>query len=495
MVVELVSSRIVAPIIGASVFTWTSVIGLTLLGLALGGWIGGKLADTVHNNKLLPIAFLLSAVLIALIPKLAEHTDFITNASSSILNLNLLLSIYLFLLPACAIGTIQPILLKKYADDFSLIGSKYGVLSATWSIGSMCGVFLTGFFFISTIGSKETLWVIASLLFILGGVFAWRERTLHTLFLLSLIIVPSLFFLEQKADIQKVLFKNETNYYSAKVVDANIPSFGKSRILFLDFDAHSIESTKFNPYLYTEIHPLFSYLHSRIQNILVIGAGAYVLPKHFSDYYPNAHVDVIETDPELIAIGNAYFDLTKYDIDTLVGDAKIILKKDPQKYDVIFGDAYNSFISVPWYLLTKEWNDGVREKLTQDGVYAINFVGSVNGEGKEFTKSVANTFKLSFPNFYVFSFGEQTSGVQNIMLVGMNGGAPTDEAGLLKKISRGNHSWMSARLVPSHLVLDSQAIILTDNFSPVEHLMEPLVKKYFSVNQAFMKTFMQKYSI
>ena len=89
-------------------------------------------------------------------------------------------------------------------------------------------------------------------------------------------------------------------------------------------------------------------------DILVIGAGAYTMPKHFKNYYKDTDVSVVELDPEMISVGNAFFDLEKYNIKTIVGDAKVVINKNEEKYDVIFGDAYNSFISVPWYLLTKE---------------------------------------------------------------------------------------------------------------------------------------------
>ena len=45
--------------------------------------------------------------------------------------------------------------------------------------------------------------------------------------------------------------------------------------------------------------------------------------------------------------------------------------KNKEKYDVIFGDAYNSYMSVPWYLLTTEWNNKITEKLNESGIYAM----------------------------------------------------------------------------------------------------------------------------
>src|SRR3989344_4862824 len=437
MTVELIAGRLVAPIIGSSVFTWTSVIGITLLGLALGSYMGGEFADKKEGDKTLPLAFLISSIFVSIIPVLAKNTNFITGSSDSILKLNLYLSIYLFLLPTLAIGLIQPIILKRFVDDFSQVGSKYGILSFAWSAGGILGVFLTGFFFISNIGSRETIWLMSTILFLTGGTFALKSKKIILLFIITIIVIPTLVYLtQQKILNQRVIFQKETNYYNARVVDVYLPSYGNSRILALDFDLHSIQSEK-EIQDYTEMYPVFYNLKKDIREILVIGAGAYTMPKYFKNYYKEANVSVIGIDPEMINISNTFFDLRKYNIKTIVGDAKIVINKNKERYDLIFGDAYNSFISVPWYLLTKEWNNEVKEKLNKNGVYAINFIGSIAGKKSGFTNSVLNTFKISFPNFYIFAFGENLESVQSIVLLGIKGELPLSEAELYQKLSVG----------------------------------------------------------
>ena len=488
MTIELISGRIVAPIIGSSVFTWTSVIGTTLLGLALGSFLGGKIADKTEGNKPLSLTFLASSILVSLIPLLAVNTNFITNSSDSILKLNLYLSLYLFLLPTLAIGLIQPIILKKFIEDFSKIGSKYGILSFAWSTGSILGVFLTGFFFISNIGSKETIWLMSALLFIVGAVFAAKDKKVRLFFIITAIVIPVFVYIaaQNKPNPNVVIFQKETNYYDARVIDVVLSTYGKSRILALDFDFHSIQAEK-ETQQYTEMYPVFSNLKKDINKILVIGAGAYTLPKYFKNYYKDASVSVIEMDPEMINIGNDFFDLKKYDIKTIVGDAKVVINKNQEKYDVIFGDAYNSFISVPWYLLTKEWNDKIKERLNENGIYAINFIGSVSGLKSEFANSVLNTFKISFPNYYIFAFGKNPEDVQNIVFLGIKGDRPINDEEFYKKLLASKSNWLADKLIPVKSFSNLSTVILTDNFSPVEKLMEPTIKNYFSADLMVLK--------
>ena len=212
------------------------------------------------------------------------------------------------------------------------------------------------------------------------------------------------------------------------------------------------------------------------------------MPKHFKNYYKDTDVSVVELDPEMISVGNAFFDLEKYNIKTIVGDAKVVINKNEEKYDVIFGDAYNSFISVPWYLLTKEWNDEVKNKLKENGIYAVNFIGSISETKSLFANSVLNTFKISFPNFYVFAFGVKPEYTQNIVLVGINGELPLSDTELRQKLLLGENSFLAKKIISAESFKEPAPVILTDNFSPVEKLMEPTIKSFFPKNLYELKS-------
>jgi MFS family permease len=176
MTLELVSARLVAPLVGASVFTWTSVIGVTLLGLSIGSFLGGIIIDKFTGNKILGNAFIASSIFVFLVPFLVNSASFFVNLDVSVFWMVFLLSFYLFFTPSLAIGLLQPMILKMYARDFTHIGKEYGILSALWSFGSILGVFLTGFYFVSVIGSIFTLHIIASVLMFFGIYFFFYEK-------------------------------------------------------------------------------------------------------------------------------------------------------------------------------------------------------------------------------------------------------------------------------------------------------------------------------
>ena len=55
LVLELVAGRILAPFVGVSIHTWTSIIGGVLAGISLGNYLGGVLADRVESGRTLGI--------------------------------------------------------------------------------------------------------------------------------------------------------------------------------------------------------------------------------------------------------------------------------------------------------------------------------------------------------------------------------------------------------------------------------------------------------
>ena len=45
LVIELVAGRILAPFVGVSLYTWTSIIGIVLAGISIGAYLGGLISD------------------------------------------------------------------------------------------------------------------------------------------------------------------------------------------------------------------------------------------------------------------------------------------------------------------------------------------------------------------------------------------------------------------------------------------------------------------
>lgn len=264
------------------------------------------------------------------------------------------------------------------------------------------------------------------------------------------------------------------------------PQYGGNRILFLDADPNSVQTEKPSKEFYTDIYPAFSALSDTLKNIYVIGAGAYTLPINLRKYYPHSNITVSEIDPEVEKVGRAYFNVGSYNIKTVIGDARLNfspVRSTGKKYDLVFGDAYNSFISVPWYLMTKEFFSDVKNTLNPGGIFAVNFIGTLQGPQSEMFGSVYNTMRDVFPNDYIFSFGNTPGEIQNITIVGVKSDTHLSYGVLVKKLDTIDPTHFLSKSLVNKSSLQNSALrkdmILTDNFAPVDTMMTGLMSDYF----------------
>ena len=52
LVLEILAGRLLAPYVGVTLQTYTSIIGVVLAGIALGSWLGGRLSERYGHEKL-----------------------------------------------------------------------------------------------------------------------------------------------------------------------------------------------------------------------------------------------------------------------------------------------------------------------------------------------------------------------------------------------------------------------------------------------------------
>ena len=486
MVLELTSTRILASYLGVSIYTWTAIIGIILLGLSFGSYAGGFLIDKYRSLKTIFVFFILSSLFTAFIPILATKTPFFVFLDLPILLIIILISFLLFFLPAFFMGALYPAILKFYSIDLEKIGAQSGKMSSFWSVGSIAGTFLTGFYFIGYLGNNTTIFLVAIVLFI-NSLFFHRPK-IRNLIILIIFLIAIIYFSKLISNQNNDIYNHQSAYYNIRVVDAVNNILGRSRVLLLDLDVHSAEKSDGGySNFYPEIYPVFSILKEKIDNILVLGGGSYSIAKNFFNFYKNTEVAVVEIDPDVTKAAEDFFNLKSYPIDDIAMDGRVFLQKDNKKYDIIFGDTFNSFMSLPFHLTTKEFNDSARSHLAENGIYAVNFISALKGKNSAFFQSMLLTFQKTFDNYYIFSFGDLSLYPQNIILVGINSDVRINPEVLKEKIRElENGEFLSSRLISKPFSKgDSGALVLTDDFAPVERLMMPLISSQFNDYASF----------
>src|SRR5512136_3346444 len=111
LVIELVAGRIMAPYVGVSLYTWTSIIGVILAGISIGAYLGGMLADRFPSRKTLGwLLFLSGAATVAIIPltNLVAAYKFPFSLMWRIFTVTTII----FFIPGCILGTVSPVVVK-----------------------------------------------------------------------------------------------------------------------------------------------------------------------------------------------------------------------------------------------------------------------------------------------------------------------------------------------------------------------------------------------
>src|SRR5262245_23443842 len=172
LVLQLVAGRLLAPFIGSSLETWTSVIGVFLLGISLGNWLGGKLADRAASETTLGQLLLGGAGTMVVSLGIVYVISFI-GGSSVLKALPLypriaLLTVVTCLPPSLVLSMITPVTIKLLLPDVTHTGRVAGLVYAIGTLGSLIGNFLTGFVLLAYLTTHVIVLGAAGLLAALG---------------------------------------------------------------------------------------------------------------------------------------------------------------------------------------------------------------------------------------------------------------------------------------------------------------------------------------
>jgi spermidine synthase len=239
-------------------------------------------------------------------------------------------------------------------------------------------------------------------------------------------------------------------------------------------------------YCYEQIYAAVTHRLSRDKDklsVLGIGGGGYVFPRYIGEVWPGSRVDVAEIDPGVTKAAMEAFGLEK---DTAINiftmDARNYVDellermgngKEVRRYDFIYGDAFNDY-SVPYQLVTKEFNDKIAKVLTDDGVYMINVV-DVYDSGL-FLGACVNTLEETFPYVYIVTENKPRSKRNTFVIIaskedfnleGLNSEEP----------AKGSDLWILNDSDIETLRKKARRIVLTDNYAPVENLLAPVVRQ------------------
>jgi spermidine synthase len=499
MILELVGGRLIARHLGASLYTWTSIIGVVLLGISIGNYIGGRLADRFATAKTLAVIFAVSSVTCILI--IAANN--LVGTFGWLGRLNWPVHVFahiclVFLLPSVVLGTISPVVAKRALDNGLAAGRTIGDLYAWAAIGSIVGTFATGFYLIAHFGTVATIKGVSIVVLIMSIayyrrfwlVYAWAALLLGSIlagafFPNAVTDIGSSLFLSRPYD-AAVLYETESEYSYVSV--RKLPSSRDMRSFSLNNGMASnrivMDDITDMPDPYMRIYAAVTAAQSLDRNalsVLVIGGGGYVFPRYVEHVWPGSRIDVVEIDSAITTAAMHSLGLSKdTPINIITMDARNYVdqltrrKSDSGEtplYDFVYGDAFNDFC-VPYQMVTKEFNDSIARLLTDDGVYMLNVIDMYDS-GK-FLGALINTIRMTFEDLHIVCQRSRRDRYNSFVIIAGKKKLNLEKLAQDRRLKNIRLEIFDDTQL-SQLVDKSNHIVLTDDFAPVENLLIPAV--------------------
>jgi SAM-dependent methyltransferase len=471
LVLEIAAGRLMAPYVGVSLTTYTGIIGAILAGIALGAWLGGKVADAVGPLPLLGPAFIaggLSAIVAVPIVGVIGGVGLGEGLVGIVV-----LATTAFVLPAAILSATAPMLVRATLTDLATSGSIVGRLSAVGTVGAITGTFLTGFVLLGLVPTRVLIVSIGVGLVVIGVVVGlWLRRSSRasvSIAIAGVLLTGGLAVaLPSPCD-------TESAYYCIAIRDAPDPDV---RVLVLDrlthaaVDLHDPTDLEFG--YVRRFADATAQLRGELgasPDVLHVGGGGFTFPRYIEAVHPDARQTVLELDPRVYEVARSELGYVPSDrIDVRLGDARQSIRALPtDAFDIVIGDAFGG-LAVPWHLTTTEFLDEVARVLRPGGKYVANII---DYPPLRFVRAEAATAASRFPHVAVIANRRTIDGVAGGNLVLVASETPLDRAGVESAISTwGEGSNTGILSDPGEVAgFIGQSAVLTDDFAPVDQLL------------------------
>ena len=436
MILELVAARVLSPYVGSSNLIWTTIIGVMLISMSVGYWLGGKKADKDPSRNSLSNLILLGALTASLIPLL--ETVLVSNfakITDNLVVIALITSAVIFGIPSFVVATVSPFAVKLRDKEYENLGEISGSTSSLSTIGSIFGTFLAGFFLIPTFGVRTIVLGITIVLLILA-ILLYEDKN-RKYFIFVAIIAISIFAFQI---LGKVVFEKQNpdiiedvdSQYSRiwiKQVAANDTTY-KTMQVENGLESYVDEKTGDMGARYLYYYDLADYYLKDFKSTLMIGGAAYTYPTHYLDKYEDKTIDVAEIDEKMTELAEKHFnlDINNERLNIYHQDGRSFLNTTKNKYDVILIDAFKGE-NAPFELTTYEAMKNARNILNDNGMVITNIISSLEGEEADFIEYEYSTYKKVFDDVKIFKVRNyEDNERQNIILIGFKGNTNIDDS-------------------------------------------------------------------
>ncbi len=490
MAAEFGASRLIGNIFGTSNPVWAVIIGLILVYLTAGYFIGGRIADRTPQSKTMYALLAWGAFTLGIVPYIASPVLRLAANAFDTLQIGILAGAFagvliLFTVPVTLFGMISPFAIRLSINDSGKAGNVSGTIYGISTIGSFIGTFLPTLLLIPTIGTTRTFLVFSlALLFValagLGLSAGWRIVAPYFLMVIAL----GLLAVFGGGGAIKVssgqIFETESAYNYIQVLEINGTRYlrlNEGQGIHSEYNPQTLEyggpwqQFLVGPFFYANRQP------EEVRRVAIIGLAAGTTARQAAAVFPNVVIDGIEIDPKIVDVGEKYFDMNLPNLNVIIQDGRWGLSSSRQKYDLICIDAYRPPY-IPPHLTTQEFFQIAADHLNPDGVVVIN-VGRSPGD-RRLIDGLGTTLGTIFRSIYVMDIPDTFNSMIYATL------QPTKVDNLEQNLStlslRKN---INALLVNSmNLTLTNlqpapkNTVVFTDDRSPIEWITNTMIMNF-----------------
>lgn len=488
MALEILGSRLLAPVFGNSLFVWGALIGVILAAMSGGYAFGGWVSDRYRGAQVLAGLLLFSGAWTFLIAWLGQPVLFAVAAAIEDPRWGPCVAAALLLgPPAFGLSGVLPAMLRLAVSDLEYFGRHTGRMIALSTMGSLLGTWGTAFFFLSWIGSQALVAWLGAIQVGLGLWWLVRGTTARPVVIGLVVLCIGGLGAGALSPIQKLkqpVYQEDSPYQQVRIRDDDL-----FRYLVLDRTFHAVmwkadPVTLFLPYSQLMVASLA--LVPEPKQGLILGHGGGSLAKWLAHRWPELELDVVEFDPVVVRMAQEYFGYQPPPQHRVhVRDARVFLNSTERTYDVIWVDAFARHM-IPFHLTTEEFFAELRAHLAPNGILAVNLASS--GEGGDLLRAnaVVETMKRSFPRVESFAVkgpwkSAQTKSENLIFFAG----APLEQHTLMTIADQVNRLVEQQRLPSEAIALLAghrtqsweAGVVLTDNYAPYDLLIGSAVQE------------------
>jgi spermidine synthase len=412
LAVEMAASRLLGNYFGASNLIWATIIGLILIYLTAGYFLGGAWADKSPRAATFYQILAWAGFTIGLIPLVSRPILRAAASAFDGLQLGAMIGAFaavliLFSIPVTLLGTASPFAVRLSLQDSRQAGSVAGRIYAISTLGSFVGTFLPGLVLIPLIGTYRTFLTFSLILILtaLAGLWTaagWRKVVI--LIWMPVVIVGLWLFGLRGGDkeSQGMIFETESAYNYIQVIQQDgytILRLNEGQGMHSMY--HPTQLNYFGPWEQVLVAPFFNsapYGVEQVKSMAIVGLAAGTTARQASLVYPDIQIDGIEIDPKIVAAARTYFDMNEPNLNVIIQDGRYALANSPNRYDIISVDAYRPPY-IPWHMTTREFFQVVYDHLEDDGAMAIN-VGRAPSD-RRLVEALVGTIQSVFPSVYV----------------------------------------------------------------------------------------------